>query len=118
VAPLLLLSVAAACPICPDPEMHIVSGNQEGVVLAASLVQLEAEYGSWRAGGDRCGAHWYVDAVEGGSTELGTIDSCGLYRAPDRFAPGMKTLEILASQYPIDGCLDCCPYAFIELYPM
>lgn len=107
----------AACMMCPEPEMRIVSGNQEGIVLAADLVQLEAEYGGWRAGAERCGAHWYVDGVEGGDAERGTIDECGLYRAPDRFPPRAKTLQILASKYEIDGCVDCCPYAFIELIP-
>lgn len=109
------LAWLAGCPICPTPEMRIVEGDDAGVVLAADLVQLEATYSDWRAGRDDCGAFWYVNGIEGGNSEIGTIDDCGLYRAPSRFPTGLDRLDILAASYEPDTCADCCPYATIVL---
>ena len=110
------VALLAACPICPAERMRIVEGNQAGAVVAADVVHLEARYGSWRAGAGHCGAHWFVDGIEGGNSELGTIDDCGVYRAPAAFPRDTDRIEIIASEYPLDGCLDCCPSAAIDLY--
>ena len=112
----LLLLLMAGC-LCPCSEMHIVSGNQERTVEPGDEVQLEAEYGDWKAGPGRCGAHWYVNYVEGGTEELGTIDSCGRYQAPESFPPGLAVLVIEASEHGLYLCADCCPYGMIQLYP-
>lgn len=110
------LVLLAGCPICPTPEMRVAEGNAQGFVLAADLVQLEAAYGDWRAGREDCGAHWYVNGIEGGNAEVGTIDACGLYRAPARFPSGLDRLDVLAAEYEVDTCMDCCPYAAIVLH--
>lgn len=96
--------------------MDVVDGDRE--VSPGAVVQLHASYGDWQAGApDHCVAHWYVNYIEGGSHEVGTIDRCGRYQAPAAFPPGLALLGIEASEYVYDGCADCCPYAYIELYP-
>ena len=115
---LLGLSVLAlvGCPICPSPHMAILEGSED--VRPGDVVQLRARYGDWEAGPERCGDHWYVNLVEGGTAELGTIDPCGRYQAPPvAFPNGLVKIEIEATKYEYEGCLDCCPYAYIALYP-
>ena len=109
------LTTIAGC--CPTPDMRIVEGNQDRFVMPGDLIQLEASYGEWQAGPGRCGAHWHVNFVEGGTPELGTIDDCGLYQAPETFPPGLQVLAIEATEHGLRSCADCCPYSYIELYP-
>jgi len=116
---LLSLSLVAlpGCTICPSPHMEIVKGSRE--VHPGEVVQLRARYGDWEAGPGRCGNHWFVNLVEGGTTELGTVDFCGRYQAPSvAFPQGLVRIEIEATQHEYEGCADCCPYAYIALHPL
>lgn len=112
---LALAMALAGCPLCPDPHMDILEGSRE--VHPGDVVQLRARYDDWQSGPDHCGAHWQVNQVEGGSAELGTIDSCGRYQAPEVFPEGLTRLEVEASKYLSYDCADCCPYASIVLHP-
>jgi len=108
--------VLAGCVICPSSDMEILAGSQE--VKPAEVVQLRARYGDWESGPERCGGHWHVNLVEGGTTELGTINDCGRYQAPAvAFPDGLVRLEIEATKHDYEGCADCCPYAYIALHP-
>jgi hypothetical protein len=109
------LSTILLVGCCPRPEMEILEGQAE--VGPAEIVQLQASHGDWRVGPGACGGHWYVDEVEGGSAETGTVDSCGRYEAPEAFPAGLESVQIVASEFESGMCADCCPYASIELFP-
>ena len=91
----------------------------DGTVGPGHTIQLRAHYGDWEAGPGRCGADWYVNGVEGGTPELGSIDDCGLYRAPAAdFPPGLALVAIDVSEPAVHSlCAECCPYAFTYLQP-
>ena len=104
----------SACPICPDPQMDVVTGSVD--VGPGEIVQLRARYGDWEQGPGACGGHWSVNGVENGDLTIGVIDSCGRYQAPAAFPAELDRLDILASKYG-DGCADCCPFAVTTLRP-
>jgi hypothetical protein len=109
------LSTLLLVGCCPRPQMEILEGSAQ--VGPGEIVQLRASHGGWQVGPGACGGHWYVDEVLGGSSETGTVDSCGRYEAPEAFPEGLERIEVLASEFESGTCADCCPYAFIELFP-
>jgi len=115
---LLLPLVLAGCPMCPGSEME-VSGGASGEVHPGDTLVLRAHYGDdWQSGPEHCGGNWYVNHVLGGSPEVGTIDTCGRYRAPAAFTPGLQLVLIEAADFVLPyGCADCCPYASVALEP-
>lgn len=109
VLPFLLLG----CPICPDGELLVIEGSTD--LKPNQSVQFVFRYGDdTYSDPARCGGHWYVNDEEGGSETLGFISSCGKYTAPAQ-PPAKQPLMIGASQYGLDGCHDCCPYATIDV---
>lgn len=117
---LALLLLAAGCPICGDGAIEVVSGPADGRVRGGDVLHLRARYdGDVFAGAPGCGGFWYVNQVEGGDAASGTIDDCGVYRAPAQLAPGLVEVRIEASDWELrGGCADCCPYAERVLLPV
>jgi hypothetical protein len=105
----------AGCPLCPSPQMTIVSGSV--TVAPGAVVDLRASYGDWQVGPGRCGGHWTVNLVEGGDATVGTIDTCGRYTAPATFPDSLTSIDIEASEYPRGQCSDCCPFGALSLTP-
>jgi len=46
---------------------------------------------------------WYVDGIQGGNDDVGTIDTTGLYTPPSNFAVGTHTVEAVSQQDPNDN---------------
>ncbi len=114
------LGLVAGCMMCPSSEMAIVAGPDDGTVHAGDVIDLRAGYGDWHSGPGECDGRWYVNAVRGGTPEVGTIDDCGHYQAPATLPAGLELIVIEATdgwELP-NGCADCCPYAKIELEPL
>lgn len=111
--------VLPGCPWCPTGELEVVSGAAtDGVIAPGEVVELRATYGDdWEAGPGACGGHWYVNLVEGGSAELGTIDACGRYVAPSVFPDGLAELQLEAAEHGRGECADCCPSAVRSFQP-
>lgn len=105
----LAVVILAGCPICDcNNELAIVRG-QDTVRLGEQIL-LELDNEGYRAGPGRCRGHWYVDEVEFGNSEVGTITKCGLYTAPFRPPrPRPFKVRIDAGKYELYGCADCCP---------
>ena len=103
----------SGCPVCCEQEVEIVSGGDRAI-SAGEVVQLRAHADGWSLGPDDCGGFWYVNGFLGGDADVGTIDTCGLYRAPARFPPQLAEIWIEASEHPLFeyGCSDCCTPAY------
>jgi hypothetical protein len=109
----------AGCPICPTGHMEVVAGTDDGQVRPGEALVLRADYGDFSAGPGECGGFWYVNDFAGGSPEVGTIDDCGSYQAPDAFADNLAIIRIEAADWDLTGgCADCCPYASRDLAPV
>lgn len=105
------------CPICPDGELLVIDGSVD--LKPNQSVQFVFRYGGdTYSSPARCGGHWYVNGVEGGSETLGFITPCGKYTAPAT-PPAKQPLQVGASQYEIGQCYDCCPAATTNvcIYP-
>ena len=99
------LLLLPGCPWCDiDRELDVVGGAT--AVRAGERVTLTLDSDGYHAGPDRCRGHWYVDGIERGNAEVGTITRCGVYTAPP---VGAREVRIEASQYPLGECADCCP---------
>ena len=110
---LLALLLLPGCPWCDaDVDLDVVRG--ETTLRAGDRVYLELSSEGYTAGPDHCRGHWYVDGIEGGSQEVGIITRCGVYFATD-WPHEKREVTVEATQYPIDGCADCCPYNFRKL---
>ncbi len=102
----------AGCPLCElDTDLDLVEGTT--TVPTGGTVTFSLDSEGFRAGPGHCRGHWYVDGVEGGDLETGTIDGCGVYTAPVFALEDPVLVE--ATRFPIDGCADCCPYGQREL---
>lgn len=107
-APLQLLAmliVLAGCPICPDDDLPVVEGALP--VAPGESVQFIMVYGDDTYDHARaCGLHWYVNEIEGGNDELGTVSSCGRYTAPALIPD--TPVWVGGHRYELYGCADCC----------
>ena len=102
------LLAVAGCPICEsNTALAIVSGDQE--LLPGEQVSLALDSEGFSAGPMRCRGHWYVEGIEGGNTDVGTVTTCGIYTAPTT-AGSRRSVRVEATEYALDGCADCCPY--------
>jgi hypothetical protein len=111
----------AGCDLyCPLGE---ITGTPAGsIVRPGDVFDLHASDG-WSDldySAEHCGGYWYVNHLEGGSPEVGTIDHCGHYVAPVTFLTGFESIDIEASDWDMarGGCADCCPYASVHLEPV
>jgi len=104
----------AGCPICElDDQLDIVDGaSSSSTVPTGGSVALSLDSEGFQAGPGHCRGHWYVDGVEGGSLDTGTIDGCGVYVAP---AFPLDRVLVEATRFPTGSCADCCPYGQREL---
>ena|GEM_PF-5168400 len=94
------------CPICPDDELPITDGQLP--VAPGQSVQFEMRYGDRRySEAFACGLHWYVNGIEGGNDQVGTISGCGRYTAPWQLPD--EPVWVGGHVYPLGGCADCCP---------
>jgi hypothetical protein len=110
----LALVTLPGCPLCDlDGELDVVRGSSR--LHAGERVSLELDSEGYEAGPDRCRGHWYVDDFEGGNAEVGIITRCGEYISTLWPRPRPFTVVVTATQYPLDGCADCCPYQTIQL---
>jgi hypothetical protein len=89
-------------------------------VRGGDAIDLHAYYGDWEVGSGHCGGFWYVNSVEGGTAELGTVDDCGHYQAPAVLPANLEIVTIEATEWDLinAGCADCCPYAVLQLEPL
>ena len=102
-----LAILLGGCPWCDsDTSLRLVGGSEP--VAPGEALTLELHNEGWLAGPTKCRGHWSVNGVEGGDTTFGTITTCGIYTAPAQ--PIEARVTIGASEYPPDGCADCCPY--------
>ncbi|HSD87081.1 MAG TPA: hypothetical protein VLB44_06185 [Kofleriaceae bacterium] len=105
---LLALLALPGCPICEsNTALAIVSGDKE--LLPGEQVSLALDSEGFSAGPTLCRGHWYVEGIEGGNTDVGTVTSCGIYTAPTT-AGSRRAVRVEATKYELDGCADCCPY--------
>jgi hypothetical protein len=103
-----LLLLVPGCPWCEtDFELGVVEGTT--TLQPGERVTLELDSEGYHAGPDRCRGHWYVDGIEGGSLDVGIVTRCGVYIA-NATQPGPSKVIVEATQHPLDGCADCCPY--------
>lgn len=117
-----MLCAPAGCDLvlCHDGE---ITGTPAGSIvrpgdvfdLHASIPLIDVDFGP-----NDCGGHWYVNHIEGGSPEVGTIDSCGHYVAPASFVAGFENIFIEMTDWDMvhGGCADCCPSAYVHLEPV
>jgi hypothetical protein len=116
-APLLFL--LAGCDVLLCGTGDITGGPRDGILHTGDVYDLSADVLDFDAGPGDCDGHWYVNQLEGGSPEVGTIDNCGHYIAPVMFEPGLEVVTIEASGWDMRGsCADCCPYAIVQLEPV
>src|SRR5437016_3662767 len=88
----------------------------DSIVHPRDAIDLRATYGDFDVGPDHCGGFWYVNRIELGNAEVGTIDTCGHYQAPAAFVAGLEVVMIEVSDWDMrGGCADCCPYAMVQL---
>ena len=100
------------CPICADGELEVVQGTLP--LASGQTVALRFEWdGEVLYSPQKCGGHWYVEEILGGNEEVGTISVCGSYTAPDILSASDPV--VTASQYALDTCHDCCPYAQLTI---
>lgn len=100
--------------------MSVVVGSDGSHVRGGDTIDLRAHYGDWVVGPGHCGGFWYVNSVEGGTAELGTIDDCGRYQAPAVLPANLEIVTIEVADWDLinAGCADCCPYAVLQLEPL
>ncbi|HRI67155.1 MAG TPA: hypothetical protein PK156_23085 [Polyangium sp.] len=111
------LLVLGGCPICPDGELTALDGDPKNLKPNQS-VQFLFRYGDETYSSPaRCGGHWYVNGVEGGTETTGKIDSCGKYTAP-LTPPAEQPIHIQGSQFELNTCADCCPWATTDVCVM
>jgi hypothetical protein len=111
-----LALAATGCPICPDGELRIVAGVAP--VAAGDSIILRLDYGGYHIGSGNCGGHWYVNDVEGGNADVGTIGPCGIYVASSAqlAASGTTSVQIEAMDVPLgERCADCCPAGAVSV---
>jgi hypothetical protein len=115
------LVLLAGCPGAWCPEGEITRGPADQRVRPGDAFDLHAEDGGdWESDAEHCGGHWYVNSVLGGTSEVGTVDPCGRYRAPAAFPDGLALVHIEAADfvvYPF-SCADCCAVASLALEPV
>jgi hypothetical protein len=101
-----------------DASLDIVSETKpdpDGWLDPGDVIQLRLHLADREV---TCGAHWLVNDVAGGSPDFGVIDDCGLYHAPDLFAP---TLVEIVIEGMVTGeaetCIGCQPSASLNMEP-
>lgn len=97
----------AACPICPDGDLRLVSGTLP--LAPGASISLELRYDDYVAGPDRCRGFWYVEDVLWGDETRGTVDACGTYTAPA--VPPDHPVRVEGDRYELYTCADCCASA-------
>lgn len=105
-----LLGVVAlsGCPICDnDTDLAIVAGDKE--LLPGEQVSLALDNEGFTAGPTQCRGYWYVEGIEGGTADVGTVTACGIYTAPTT-AGSRRVVRVEATKYMLHDCADCCPY--------
>jgi len=99
-------SLLTACPICPRNDVLVIEGMVPLTPGQSALFGMR--YGDDLYTGARaCELHWYVNEIEGGNREFGTISSCGRYTAPS-VIPEMEVF-VDGTVYELYACADCCP---------
>ena len=128
----LLSAVSCLCPPAPLklPQRELSAGQElqlSAVVDGQRIGASEAD-----ATPDKCEGFWYVNHQLYGNDDVGHIDRCGLYRAPDVIAErttitltgsptlfGISSEEIERCERDCVVCYDCCPHveATLTLLP-
>ena len=105
-------SIAPVAPSASSPavqasgEAKQVKANPEVITvvvhpLNAPVTSMVTQQFKATVGGTKNTAvNWYVDGVEGGNDQVGTISTTGLYAPPSNFTVGTHTVEAVSQQNP------------------
>ncbi|MCA9566381.1 MAG: hypothetical protein KC656_01005 [Myxococcales bacterium] len=100
-----MIALLLACAPC-DGEVSLA-----GPVSAGDSSQATFLWNGEEVAG--CGLYWEVDGIPGGDSTVGTVDTCGIYTAPD-VAPAAP-VRLLVATDPPGTCADCCPHASVSI---